>query len=178
MQKRIAALIFFALYLALPMTATAGDMQPGPYFGGGYMFVNYDESGVPDVDLGAGMLRWGYQIDKHFAAEARVGYGLDDDSVSVFEVDLREIAGAYFKAGIPTNIGLYPYAILGVTYGRIEVSGPIDGSGEFDETDFSYGAGLDYWVDPSFSLGLEYMVWIDKSGAEWSGFTLGLNFTF
>jgi len=178
MKNCVWAATLFALCLIVPMTAVAEDIEPGWYIGAGYAFVNYDEDGVPDLDLGAVIFRSGFQFNEYLSAEARFGLGVDDDSVWGVDVELENLYGGYFRAGLPTGVGFYPYVIVGATHGQIKANVPGYGSDRYDETDVSYGGGIDFYLDPSLSLTAEYMMLIDKNDAKWSGVTLTLNLKF
>ena len=159
----------------------AAPVESGFYVGGGYNFVTYSESGAPDADLGALFIRGGYQLNDYIALEARLGTGVQDDDVSLYgyrvNVELENYYGAYFKAGIPTEIGLYPYVLLGVTHAEVKAS--LGGYSISDDgSDVSYGVGVDYLFNQQVSVGLEYANFYDKDGVEITGFTLGLNYKF
>jgi opacity protein-like surface antigen len=159
--------LLFAAGAALSLQAIAGA-QEGAYIGGGITEANIDFGGS-DVEPTALFARIGYQINDIFAVEGRIGTGFDDDK----GVDIDEMLGIYGKAGIPTSVGLYPYVMLGLTSGEISA-----GRYSEDDSDISYGIGVDYWVTSQFSVGLEYMDYMDVDGADITGITLGANYRF
>lgn len=182
-SKLVSACAASLFAIAAASHASADQLGEGFYVGGGYSAVTYSESGFPDADLGALFIRGGYQINDYLAAEVRLGDGVQDDSVNYFGYDvklkLKDFYGIYLKAGIPTEMGLYPYVIIGDTHmkGELSVSG-FSGVASSDGSDVSYGVGVDYWINKNVSAGLEYMNFYDKDGIELSGFTLGLNYKF
>lgn len=160
--------LLLAAGTALSLQAFAGA-QEGAYIGGGLTEANIDFDGGGEAEPTALFARVGYQINDIFAVEGRIGTGFDDDE----NVEVEEMLGVYAKAGIPTSIGLYPYAMIGVTSGEISVGRFSD-----DDSDLSYGIGVDYWVTPQFSVGLEYMDYLEVDGADITGLTLGANYRF
>ena len=162
-----------ALGAMLSLPALAGP-QEGAYVGGGLMEATIDFDGYSgEANPTALFARVGYQMNDFLAVEGRLGTGFDDDHFHGANVEVEDMIGAYAKVGIPTTVGLYPYAMLGVTSGEISVNGHSD-----DDSDVSYGIGVDYWVAPQVSIGLEYMSYVDIDGADLSGITLGANYRF
>lgn len=178
MQKRILGIVLSSALMA-PLCAVAdGVTKPGFYVGGGYSDVTLDDNDLgKDADVGVLFARGGYQINQNIAVEARLGTGVQDDRVYGAKVEIEDTYGAYVKAGLPTTVGLYPYALLGVTHSKVKVSG----SGVHDsssDSDLSYGLGVDYWFNNQVSAGLEWAKWYDKDGLDIDGISLGLNLKF
>ena len=162
---------------ALSLQALA-DPKPGAYVGGGLTETSIDIDGVSgEANPTAVFARVGYQINEFFAVEGRLGTGLDSDKLHGVKVDIENVYGAYLKAGIPTAVGLYPYAVLGATHGELKASAR-GYSDTGDDDDISYGVGVDYWVVPNVSVGLEYMKYLDMDNYEVSGISLGANYRF
>jgi opacity protein-like surface antigen len=181
MKRKIILAMCGASLIVAAAGASAEKLTEGFYLGGGYTAATYSESGFPDADLGALFIRGGYQINDYVASEIRIGDGVEDDTVHVFgesvKVKAKEFYGIYLKAGIPTDVGLYPYAIAGGTHLKMEASVPGYSTSDSD-SDISYGLGVDYWFNKSLSAGLEYMKLYDKDSTEVTGVTLGLNYKF
>lgn len=176
-MKKISMAWAVAAALAVPVAATAAPVKPGFYIGGSYVFADVEDNGSDlDVDLDALMLRAGFQLNEYIAIEGRVGEGVQDDEVFGVKVELEEMYGAYVKAGLPTQTGFYPYALLGVTRGEISARGP---GGRVSETDsdISYGVGVDYWFSGQLSGSVEYTQFYDKDSSV-SGLSLGVNYKF
>ena len=154
------------------------DQQPGLYAGGGITEAKFEIDGVSgDANPTAVFARIGYQINDYFAAEARLGTGLDSDKFHGVKTEIEDFYGVYAKAGIPTTVGLYPYAVLGLTHGELKAS--VSGfSDKQDDSDVSAGIGIEYWFDRSFSVGLEYMKYLETSDYKVTGVSLGANFKF
>lgn len=181
-MKKIISLAACAVSIALTAGhVSAEQVSEGFYVGAAYSALTYSENGFEDADLGALFARGGYQVNEYVAAEVRLGDGVQDDTISYLgydiKVKLKEYYGVYLKAGIPTGVGLYPYAVIGGTHLKLEAS--VAGYTASDtSSDVSYGVGVDYWFNPQISAGLEYMKLYDKDGTELSGVSLGLNYKF
>ncbi len=151
------------------------------YAGGNILYINYDESGVSDINPIALYGNVGKWLNDWLAVEARAGFGVRDDSARVFDVkadlELTHLVGAYVKAGIPNETMIFPYAVAGYSHLKAKVS-----VGSFSESDsgsdFSYGLGVDFRVTESAAVNLEYMRYYSKSGVDVDGITLGVNFRF
>lgn len=175
MKKITLALVVSSALLA-PLSAMAAES--GFYVGGGYSALTLDSNDVgSNADVDALFIRGGFQINDYLAAEARIGSGVQDDRVDGVKVKLDDIYGVYLKAGLPTTVGLYPYALVGATHAKIKLSG----GGLHDSTsdsDISYGLGVEYAFDRALSAGLEWANLYDQDGDKITGVTLGLNYKF
>lgn len=177
MKKTTLALMLSA-GLTVPGVAMAAGTDPGFYAGAGYMFATLESNDVDaDVDLGVLFLRGGYQINQYLAVEARLGEGVQEDKIYGVKLEIEEMYGAYAKVGLPTDVGLYPYALIGMTHAKLKASVPGDSATSTD-SDISYGIGADYWFNKQLSAGLEYANFYDKDGDTISGLTLGVNYKF
>ena len=152
------------------------------YVGGGISAIEYSESGISDdADLTALYGRVGTKFNDYLSAEIRAGFGIDDDEVEAFGVDidteLENFYGVYLRGGIPTNSIAYPYVVLGYTRGEIEASVPGFSLSE-SESDVSYGVGLDLNLTDRVTLNLEYINYLDKDDVEIDGFNIGAVWLF
>lgn len=178
-MNKFTRVSMFAASMIVSAAATAGGpASPGFYLGGGYADNEVEiENFGSDADVGVLFVRGGYQVNQNVAFEARLGLATEDDKVNGWNVDLEDVYGVYLKAGLPTQVGLYPYVLLGMTHAEVEVSrGGLSASDS--DSDISYGFGADYWFSSQVSAGLEFANYYDKGGDEISGITLGLNFKF
>lgn len=169
-----AAGMFAASMLVSAIAFAGGATSPGFYAGGGFADTDVDVDGLnSDANVGVLFARGGYQANQNVAIEARLGLITEDDKVHGVNIDIDDIYGLYLKAGLPTQIGLYPYVLLGMTHAKLEI-----GHGSDSGSDISYGFGADYWFDSNVSAGIEFVNYYDKNSAEVSGLNLGLNFKF
>ena len=179
MKKNTMALLLSAC-MAVPAAAAAAaaGAEPGFYVGGGYTFATLDIDGASsNADVGALFARGGYQINEYIALEARLGDGVQDDTVDGVKLEIDNMYGGYVKVGRPSEVGLYPYALLGYTH--VELKARVPGySATSSDSDVSYGIGADYWFSRQLSAGLEYANFYDKDGVKVSGLTLGMNYKF
>lgn len=174
MNKAKTLLTALAFSAVIPMT------QADAYLGGNYLYVDYAEEDI-DLDLGALYLRGGYQFSDWAAVEARVGAGIQDDSMFYMGVpvdaELKNLYGAYFVAGIPNESMFYPYAVAGYTRAELEAS--VYGYSESGaESSFSYGIGTDIRFTETFAGNIEFMRYMDKDGFEMDGLSAGIKFLF
>jgi len=178
MMKQTKLALLASVCLLAPLGAVADGVAPGAYVGGGYLIGDFDDNDFSkSADLDGLFARGGYQLNENMAIEGRLGSGINDDTVRGVKLELKEFYGAYFKVGMPTSIGLYPYVIAGATHGKVEAK--FHGYHESDsQTDISYGIGGDFHFARNWSAGLEYMKYFDKDGVDFSGFALSANYKF
>ncbi len=92
------------------------------YVGATYNRCTFDENGtIGDFGLNSLAINGGYKLNDIIAVEARIGFGLGDDTRNQQTAKLRNYLGLYAKAGIPLG-GFYPYALLGFTRGNFRRS--------------------------------------------------------
>lgn len=177
MKKNTLALMLSAC-LTVPGIAVAAGTDPGFYAGAGYTFttLEFDDFDA-DTDLGVLFVRGGYQFNQYVAIEGRLGQGVQDDEIQGLKLEIETIYGAYAKVGLPTDVGLYPYVLLGMTHAEVKASarGYSDTS---SDSDVSFGIGADYWFNSQLSAGLEYANLYDTDGVTVSGLTVGVNYKF
>lgn len=171
-----------ALMLVAAMTVSAAAIADGSalglYLGGGYTGATVDFDDLSkNADTGVLFGRAGYQLNQNVAFEARLGAGVDDDHIYGAKVEVEDLYGAYLKAGLPLQMGFYPYVLLGATHGKVKVSGG-GLSDSNSSSDISYGVGIDYWFSKQVFAGLEYAKFYDKDGVDVSGWTVGANYKF
>jgi outer membrane immunogenic protein len=147
------------------------------YVGGGLASVDYSIDGIPtEAQLSAVFGRLGTEFNENFSGELRLGFGIGNDTVSAFGVDgtveLNNLFGAYIRGGIPVSDSFFPYVVVGYTRGEMERDSAILGSDSPSESDISFGIGADLGVSESLTASIEYMNYLDKDGADVSGFSL------
>ena len=121
----------------------------------------------------------------------------DTTNTTVHEkIELDSFYGIFLRAGFHTW-KLYPYAVLGytqaeissritsVTFNREARIGPdtitipltVDIQNA-KASGFSYGGGIDYYLEENFAVNLEYMSYLRDSALEIDGLNLNLTYTF
>ncbi|WP_298443015.1 porin family protein [uncultured Ferrimonas sp.] len=160
------------LLIALAMLPALACADNGAYVG-----VQYSNVDAEEVSLGALGLQAGYQFSEYLSAEGRMGVGISDDTYMGVDIELNNYFGAYLKAQYPTASGFSPYALLGYSKGELEASFQGESLSE-DESDMSYGVGVEYDLGNRFLLGVEYLVLIDKDGYEINNLSFGGRYRF
>jgi len=170
MFKKTAVIkaLLTASIVSASFSASAADL----YAGGSYAVLDSD-----DVTLNAIYGRFGASFNDNISAEARLGFGVGDDSVDGIKVELDNLYGVYVRGGIPAGEVFYPYAILGYSKAKGTASG-FGVSVSDSESDLSYGVGADFNVNETFKINAEYMSYVDKDDFELTGFSVGVAFSF
>jgi outer membrane immunogenic protein len=172
--------IITAILTMLSITAFSQEEEPRLYMGLGYDRAQFETSGF-DVDVEAIRLNLGYSITPFFAIEIRGGFGVNDDTDAfsipgagtfVAQAEVDHYYGIYLRGELASEERLKPYGIIGYTEGRVELQA-LGFSVDEDEGDFSYGLGLEWLVNDSFSIEIEYLQLMDKNDFEID--TLGIN---
>ncbi|MBL1259380.1 MAG: outer membrane beta-barrel protein [Thiotrichaceae bacterium] len=150
--------------------------------------------------------RMGSFINNYLALEARVGFGLSDDKVTIsgfdaalehaiinqYGIEIENIFGFYLLGNMPVSNYLNVYGLVGVS--SVGVGTTFDQSkihlasgsevGSLNETDnltkngLSYGLGTSFKFAGKASLNLEYMNYLDKSDFGLNTFSVGILFNF
>lgn len=172
-MNRFYKVISFVSLSVLSSVATADN-----YAGIGVVKTNYSEAAFADDDFAEVNLtslvgRIGSQFHPNFSAELRLGSSIKDDTTMGTQVDLASLYGAYIRAGVPITQSIYPYAIAGYTRSSFDYANSLGDSSE-SESDASFGVGVDFRLTDKVLANLEYMNYIDESGAEVNGYQLGI----
>ncbi len=180
MNKYVPVFLGAAALGAMATPVMAQDIYKsggaGLYGGMNYTFVNIDDD-VVDADLGTLSGKVGAMVTPFFGVEARAGFGVDDDTISGVEVSADNFFGGYATLNMVNESPMTPYVILGFTRFELEASGP-GGSVSDDDSDVSYGIGLNVDVAPQVAGNVEYMRYYDKDGVTVDGLGLGVTFSF
>ncbi|MGM0569832.1 outer membrane beta-barrel protein [Marinobacter sp.] len=174
-SKKIFVATIATTGLTLSSAALAQDMYKsgvgGLYTGVNYTFMNIDAQ--EDADVGTLSAKVGVQATDYFGAEARAGFGVNDDTVNGTKVKLDNFFGGYATINMANESPVTPYAVLGFT--RVELEA---GSRSDDESDFSYGAGVNIQLAQNLSGNVEYMRYYDDSDVTIDGIGLGIQVNF
>lgn len=180
MRSRFLAAAAAAL-LAATGPGHAQEARTGPYGGVVFSQLRYDQSGADAASLTnlGGLL--GMVLSPHWAIEARMGFGLDDDRINVgpvqADVELDYYLSALAKGILPLAPRFAVYGLAGFTIGKFRAG---NASLVIDkwESDFSYGAGAEFGFLPAASLTLEWQRMFDRSGYNLDAASIGVNFRF
>ncbi len=170
MFKKTAILssVLAASIASASISASAAEL----YAGGNFAVLDSH-----DVTLNAIYGRFGALFNENLSAEARIGFGVGDDTVGETKVELDNVYGVYVRGGIPVGEVFYPYAIVG--YSKAKATDSAYGYSESgSESDFSFGVGADFKVTDTLKINAEYLSYLDKDEAELTGFSAGVSFSF
>lgn len=163
------------------MAAQAGDMYKsgvgGAYAGLNYSYMSIEPDGVDDADVSTLSAKVGVLATPFLGVEARGGFGIDDDRVNGVDVSLDNFFGGYATLNLANESPATPYAIIGFTRVEVEMD-TIFGTFKEDESDLSYGLGVNIEMTEELSGNLEYMRYFDKDDTTIDGLGVGLTFTF
>ncbi|HSH48814.1 MAG TPA: porin family protein [Halomonas sp.] len=166
-MKRLTVIAAASALLAAGMATAAQAQQvnsPQFYVGGDAMFWELDNKRGSDRDSVGLRVRGGAQFNDYLALEGHLGTGGSDGSA-----ELDYLVGAYGKGILPVTDQFRFYGLAGIT----EVDYDMD-----RESDFSYGAGLEFAVTPQLSVGADYMRYLDKSDYNFNAASVGMRYRF
>lgn len=166
--------------LAAVSPAHADDMYKSG-MGALYAGLNYSfftlENDAADADVGTLSAKVGALATPYFGVEARAGFGVDDDRVGGVDYSLDNFFGGYATLNLANETPATPYVIFGFTRVELEAEGPFITRSD-DESDFSYGVGVNIEMAPQVSGNLEYMRYYDKDDVTIDGLGVGVTFNF
>jgi opacity protein-like surface antigen len=177
-----------ALGMALPVLAQETEVEattdePAPTAYASVSSLNWEiENG--DVAKGSGLrLVYGHPLGDHLSIELHGGLG-GGSSDGAFDVELKELLGGYLRASYPFSDLFSVYGLFGYTRAKFDVEDLAGNTTESEtETGGSYGGGVEIKVIPGLFDGrlrriADYMVYLDKTGAEFAARSVGLRLDF
>lgn len=118
----------------------------------------------------------GYEFHPNLAVEGMAAFGVHDGSDRGVDVKLSSAYGVFLKPKIDWN-NFEAFARVGWAHERLRASAPgvsATGSG----SDFAWGAGAAYNINPRTYVSLDYMRLYDKDRTKIDGWTLGVGYRF
>ena len=109
-------------------------------------------------ELAVIVAKLGYDFNKYFGIEGRVGYGVNDaDHDAGGTTEVKENYGIYLKPMLPLGEKAHLFGLLGYAKAKVESSwdaGSKTGalSGTVDEASPSFGLGLNYAINDRWSI--------------------------
>lgn len=182
-MKRIAIAAAAALLLA-GGSAQAQMSMSGLYGELGYTFIKIDAAGTSSrPDAIRGIL--GYDFHPYFAVEGMVAGGVNSDNKqgtvngvpTEVNVKLSSMYGIWIKPKYDLNQWQF-FGRLGYAHTSAKIHSTnnnlVDSSQS--DNDFSYGAGVNFRINPRVYLGADWMRYSNQSGHKVDGMTLGLGY--
>ncbi|TNE77545.1 MAG: porin family protein [Gammaproteobacteria bacterium] len=171
---------FVIVGLAAAGSAGAQDMYKsgmgGVYAGLNYTFMMLDDNDL-DADVGTLSGKVGVDATPFLSLEGRAGFGVDDDTISGVDLSVDNFFGGYANIKLPNESPVTPYAVIGFT--RIEAEAKFLGNKVTDDdSDLSYGVGLNMKFQQNLSGNLEYMRYYDDDNLTVDGLGLGIQVNF
>ena len=150
-----------------PMVAVA---PKGAFYVG--VGVNAEQSNTQrfgkDKTVG-GTLKMGYDLSKYFGVELRGSKSFTKEDQLTHDYSV----GAYLKPQYPVTNALTLYGLAGYGQSRVTYENEVAEQGiannRTTQNDFSYGAGIDYMIDNSWSAFLDATRLIDKETTKLEG---------
>jgi outer membrane immunogenic protein len=182
MQKLPLAIGFTAMAGLTATPAMAQDMYKSGgaqlYGGLNYSFVNIDADNGGDADTGTLSGKVGGLVTPYFGLEARGGFGVVDDTINGVDFSLDNFFGGYATLNLANESPATPYAILGFTRVEVEAdAGPL-GTTTDDDSDISYGLGVNVDITPELAGNLEYIRYYDGDDVTVDALGLGATLRF
>ena len=168
-------LLLTCIALLVANTANAQFRQHDDYVGGGFVSGDLNFSGL-DFGLNAIDLKLGVEMQPWLHLEGRVAFGVNDKGIGGIEVSINRLLGAHGVLSYPNDSRFQPYVLAGITYGEVEFRLPGIARTDESESGLSLGAGIDFELNDSLDLYLEYMQYLDKGDVDYGAFTLGIKF--
>ena len=182
-NKKIVALSILPLFAVAPYVSAA---QAGSsYAGVGYGVVTYEENDYPDLNPTVLVGRFGHYVADNVAIEARLGFGMSDDSTTVTGVnvslDIDHVYGIYAVGHLPVGKKASLYALVGYTHAQATATASVGGTSvslSDSDSDVSYGIGAEYAFAKNVTAGIEYTSYIDKDTFSVSAAGVGISLGF
>lgn len=180
---------FASLVLASGLVAVSSVASAQTYVELGHTSVDYSEKlfGI-EAKSSPTALRavLGYELSKNLAVEGMLAVGMGSDNVSVLIPGFGRLSGKFeidnmYGIFVKPKMNFTPELEGFVRAGYVHAKGTASFPGvpvSASESGFSYGAGMSYALSKSTSLNVDYMRYLDKSGAKADGFTFGVGFKF
>jgi opacity protein-like surface antigen len=181
----------------LTVSAAFAQKAPGGVYGElGYTQVTIASANAAAPTFKPSALRGivGYEINRNFAVEGMLAFGIADGSADgtvtvngvpgpgTVKVRLDTTYGVYAKAKAEVSPGLEVFGRLGFTKANysstITAAGVGSGSLSDSSDGPSWGLGASYAVSPTLAMNVDYMSYVDKNGLKATGPTFGVSFKF
>ncbi len=109
-------------------------------------------------ELAVAVAKLGYDFNKYFGIEGRIGYGLNEaDHDAGGTTQVKENYGIYLKPMLPLGEKAHLFGLLGYGYAKVESDWDNDSAatalrGTVDEYSPQFGLGLNYAINDRWSI--------------------------
>lgn len=142
----------------------------------GYAPLDWSEGSV-SLKPSSALVRFGYEINRNFAAEVLGAVGASSDSYQGISFKVDSMYGVYLKGLAPVTPKFDLFARAGWLH--VSVSGSAMGqSASVGDSSFSYGVGGQYHFTDNWYLQGDYASYFDKNGDTIKGPSLSVGFRF
>ncbi len=159
----------------------AGAQAQGLYAEVGYSGLKAKANGFT-VKPDAMRFVLGYEVNEFLAAEGILGLGLSDSSVntgtSTVTAKVKNSFGLFLKPRVKVSENVELFGRVGWARSKMAASSTSGNAGSRSATDFAYGMGLSYQLNPTWSLNADYMNYFSKQGLKVHGYTIGVGMKF
>jgi outer membrane autotransporter protein len=178
-----AALVFGTAAQAQQM------QQKSPFYGeAGYTFLTFEDGLGGKARPGALRLLGGWDLHPFFAIEGLAAWGVTEDDTTVtslgrtarVDYDLSHIYGIYFTPKYKYQNWEF-FGRLGWADTKVKAtvtSGTLSAGAGASDSDFSYGLGVNYYFNPRWYGGIDYMMYNDKGNSKVQGINLAIGYRF
>lgn len=154
----------------------SGSEGGSVYAGLNYNFVTIDD-GYDQLSVDTISARIGAQPHPFFGIEGRFGFSATETRLDGVEYSLDNTIGAYAVLNLVNGSPMTPYFMFGGS--RIEIEGTSSlGTTTEEDSDFSFGAGIDVEIASGVSGNIEYLQYYNNGSTVVDGLGLGVTFRF
>ncbi|MDI9245397.1 outer membrane beta-barrel protein [Marinobacter sp. CHS3-4] len=171
-----AAAIFPLIIISSPAFADPYKSGPDIYAGVYYNFASIDD-GFDRLSVETMSAKIGAQPHPYFGIEGRIGFSTDDHHLRGVDYSLDNTLGAYAVLHLANQSPVTPYFLFGASHVEI-IATSSAGTTTEEDSDFSFGAGLDIEIAPGLSGNIEYLQYYDNGTTIIDGMGLGATIRF
>ena len=166
-------LLLLVVLVSMPSETMADDIYYGASLASIKLTKDVGSESTDSVSFTTLYARLGGKWTENISGELRLGLSSSEEKYNGVMLKMKRFGGAFIKAGIPVNETFYPYAIVGITRGKLGISQHLP---SVTKTDASFGLGAEIQAFESATVNLEYMSYMDEPVYDFTGFSLGLTF--
>ncbi|WP_152206444.1 porin family protein [Marinobacter changyiensis] len=180
MKTTISAVVLTGLIIT-PAFAGTPDTS---YAGLQYAHSMYEDDSGFETEPGAVVGRIGHFLNEFVAIELRAGFGISDGDIELdgsdtgADSEIDALYGIYFAGHVPITGRFSVYGLLGYSGGEATVDYGPSGSESENDSDFSFGAGVELGITPAVSGTLEYVSYFSESDYDIEALSVGLNYHY